>query len=71
MGPCQGRLCGPTVAAIVAAERGMAEADVPPYRPRAPYKPITLGALASLARADVSLHTAVSGTGRTATLDDV
>ena len=71
MGPCQGRLCGPTVAALVAAERGMREDSVPPYRPRAPYKPITLGALASLARADVSLHTAVSGTERTTSLDNV
>ncbi len=71
MGPCQGRLCGPTVAALIAAERNMAEADVPPYRPRAPYKPVTLGALASLARADISLHTAVSGTQRVASLDNI
>lgn len=71
MGPCQGRLCGPSVAALIAAERAMDESEVPPYRPRAPYKPVTLGALAALARADVSLHTAVSGTERLASLDNV
>ncbi|MGE0095641.1 MAG: NAD(P)/FAD-dependent oxidoreductase [Alphaproteobacteria bacterium] len=47
MGPCQGRMCGPTVAALVADTRKMPEASVPPYRPRAPYKPVTLGALAA------------------------
>jgi len=47
MGPCQGRMCGPTVAALVADTRKMSEAAVPPYRPRAPYKPVTLGALAA------------------------
>ena len=46
MGPCQGRLCGPTVAAIIASERGIPEAEVPPYRPRPPFKPVTLAALA-------------------------
>ncbi len=48
MGPCQGRMCAPTVAAVIAAERGVDESAVAPYRPRAPYKPVTLGALASL-----------------------
>ena len=50
MGPCQGRLCAPTVAALIAEARGMAPGDVAPYRPRAPFKPITLGTLAAGAR---------------------
>lgn len=48
MGPCQGRICGPIVSAVIAAERGVALAEVGSYRPRAPYKPITVGAIAGL-----------------------
>jgi NADPH-dependent 2,4-dienoyl-CoA reductase/sulfur reductase-like enzyme len=47
MGPCQGRFCGPTVAALIAEERGVAIEAVGTYRPRAPYKPITVGELAA------------------------
>jgi NADPH-dependent 2,4-dienoyl-CoA reductase/sulfur reductase-like enzyme len=50
MGPCQGRLCAPTVAALIAETRGMAPEDVAPYRPRAPFNPITLGTLAAGAK---------------------
>ncbi len=46
MGPCQGRLCGATVAALIAEARGVPVEQVGAYRPRAPYKPITVGALA-------------------------
>jgi octopine oxidase subunit A len=46
MGPCQGRLCGPAVAAVVAAARGVPIAEAGTFRPRAPYKPITIGTLA-------------------------
>lgn len=49
MGPCQGRLCGPTVAALIEAERGLPPGTAGLTRPRAPYKPITVGALAGLA----------------------
>lgn len=45
MGPCQGRLCAPTVAALIAETRGVGPEEVPPLRPRAPYKPITVGLL--------------------------
>lgn len=48
MGPCQGRLCGPTVSAVMADTLGKPIQDIGAYRPRAPYKPITLGALAGL-----------------------
>jgi len=46
MGPCQGRVCGPLVGAVIARERGVPIAEIGNYRPRAPYKPITLGTLA-------------------------
>jgi NADPH-dependent 2,4-dienoyl-CoA reductase/sulfur reductase-like enzyme len=48
MGPCQGRVCGPLVAAIVADVHGKPIAEIGTYRPRAPFKPITIGALADL-----------------------
>jgi bacterioferritin-associated ferredoxin len=48
MGPCQGRICGPIVAAIIADVYGKPIAAIGTYRPRAPFKPITVGALADL-----------------------
>ena len=48
MGPCQGRMCGPSVAQVVAAARGVPVEDVAPLRPRFPTKPLTLGELATL-----------------------
>ena len=47
MGPCQGRLCGPIVGAVIARARGLPIAEIGNYRPRAPYKPLTIGALAA------------------------
>ena len=52
MGPCQGRICGPVVAAIAADMLGKSIAEIGTWRPRAPFKPITVGALADLAAAD-------------------
>lgn len=48
MGPCQGRLCGPTVSAIIAAATGRTMDDIGAYRIRPPLKPISLGELARL-----------------------
>jgi len=48
MGPCQGRLCGPVASTIIASERGLPVAEIGAFRPRAPYKPITVGALAGV-----------------------
>ncbi|MDP2243388.1 NAD(P)/FAD-dependent oxidoreductase [Pseudomonas sp.] len=48
MGPCQGRMCGLTVAQIIAAERNVAIDQVGYYNIRAPIKPLSLGELASL-----------------------
>jgi len=49
MGPCQGRLCGPTVTGIIAQARGVSPAEVGPYRIRPPLKPLKMGELAALA----------------------
>src|SRR5581483_4919483 len=49
MGPCQGRLCGPLVTAIMAGTLRKPIPEIGTYRPRAPYKPITVGALAGIA----------------------
>ena len=46
MGPCQGRICGPVAAAIIAEALGRPIAEIGAWRPRAPFKPITVGALA-------------------------
>jgi NADPH-dependent 2,4-dienoyl-CoA reductase/sulfur reductase-like enzyme len=48
MGPCQGRLCGLTVAEIMADERGLSPGDIGHYRLRPPVKPMTLGEIAML-----------------------
>ncbi len=48
MGACQGRMCGATVARLIAETRGVAPEEVSPLRPRAPYKPLTIGQLAGL-----------------------
>jgi NADPH-dependent 2,4-dienoyl-CoA reductase/sulfur reductase-like enzyme len=48
MGPCQGRLCGLTVAEVIAAARGVPVPNVGYYRLRFPIKPLTLGELAAL-----------------------
>ncbi|MCQ4162578.1 (2Fe-2S)-binding protein, partial [Roseomonas sp. GC11] len=48
MGPCQGRMCGTTVAALIAETRGITMEEAGTLRPRAPYKPITVGDLANL-----------------------
>jgi NADPH-dependent 2,4-dienoyl-CoA reductase/sulfur reductase-like enzyme len=48
MGPCQGRYCGLSVTMLLAQVHGMAPDAVGAYRIRPPYKPVTLGELASL-----------------------
>ena len=52
MGPCQGRICGPVVAAIAADMLGKSIAEIGTWRPRTPFKPITVGALAELEAPD-------------------
>ncbi len=48
MGPCQGRYCGLTVTALLAAANGRTEDDTGYYRIRPPLKPVTLGELAAM-----------------------
>lgn len=52
MGPCQGRQCALTVGELIAEARGVAPGAVPPARLRPPVRPLTLGALATLAEED-------------------
>ncbi|MGE3923674.1 MAG: NAD(P)/FAD-dependent oxidoreductase [Lautropia sp.] len=51
MGPCQGRLCGLTVAELIAETRGVPVSEVGYYRLRSPVKPITVAELAAMAPA--------------------
>ena len=48
MGPCQGRICGPIVSAVIADELGRPIGEIGTFRPRAPLKPITVASLADL-----------------------
>ena len=63
MGPCQGRLCMPTIARMVARATGRALADVGFSRPRPPVKPLDLDQLAPV-------HSAAGGTGAGADHDE-
>jgi NADPH-dependent 2,4-dienoyl-CoA reductase/sulfur reductase-like enzyme len=46
MGRCQGRLCGPTVAAMIARATGDSPASAGTYTTRVPVKPVSFAALA-------------------------
>jgi NADPH-dependent 2,4-dienoyl-CoA reductase/sulfur reductase-like enzyme len=59
MGPCQGRLCNLTVTEMVAAQRGVAPAEVGSYRARPPFKPVTLGEYASLPQTNAAVKAVV------------
>ncbi|KQU51172.1 FAD/NAD(P)-binding oxidoreductase [Bosea sp. Leaf344] len=59
MGPCQGRLCGPTVVELIAQAQGLSPAEVGYYRLRPPVKPITLGELAALPQSDAAVKAVV------------
>jgi bacterioferritin-associated ferredoxin len=48
MGPCQGRMCGPIAAEVLAEARSVPVEAIEPYRGRFPTKPLTLGELAAL-----------------------
>lgn len=59
MGPCQGRLCGPTVVELIAQAQGLSPAEVGYYRLRPPVKPITLGELAALPQTEAAVRAVV------------
>jgi bacterioferritin-associated ferredoxin len=48
MGPCQGRMCGLTVAEVIADARDKPVEEIGYYRLRPPIKPMTLGELAAM-----------------------
>jgi len=50
MGPCQGRMCGSSVAEVLAGARGLHPREIEPYRTRFPARPLTVGELAGLGR---------------------
>ncbi|MBD1551560.1 NAD(P)/FAD-dependent oxidoreductase [Pseudomonas typographi] len=60
MGPCQGRLCGPTVVELLADEGRISPAQVGTYRLRAPIKPLRLAEIAGLPATSAAIH-AVTG----------
>ncbi|PZN98161.1 MAG: FAD/NAD(P)-binding oxidoreductase [Hyphomicrobiales bacterium] len=59
MGPCQGRLCGPTVVELIAQVHGVSPADTGYYRLRPPVKPITLAELAALPPSEAAVKAVV------------
>lgn len=63
MGPCQGRVCGPIVSAVIAEARGVPIGEIGLYRPRAPYTPITLGTLAGEEAGPSPIATTAEGSG--------
>ena len=48
MGPCQGRMCGATIAEIIAESSSVDIAQIGPLRVRPPLKPLTIEQLANL-----------------------
>jgi NADPH-dependent 2,4-dienoyl-CoA reductase/sulfur reductase-like enzyme len=59
MGPCQGRLCGPTVVELIAQAHKVSPAETGYYRLRPPVKPITLGELAALPPTEAAVKAVV------------
>jgi NADPH-dependent 2,4-dienoyl-CoA reductase/sulfur reductase-like enzyme len=53
MGPCQGRYCGLSVTALLAAANGRTEDETGYYRIRPPLKPVTLGELAAMEQSEL------------------
>lgn len=58
MGPCQGRMCGRHIAAMIAAQRGATVGEVPPATPRMPLRPVPIGAVADATVVDPGLFAA-------------
>jgi NADPH-dependent 2,4-dienoyl-CoA reductase/sulfur reductase-like enzyme len=59
MGPCQGRMCGLTVAELIAAERHVHPREVGYFRLRPPVKPITLAELAAMPKPEAAVNAVV------------
>lgn len=52
MGPCQGRMCGPTITEMIAAERRVPPSEIGYFHLRTPVKPLTIAEIAQLAPQD-------------------
>ncbi len=59
MGPCQGRLCGPTVVELIAQANGTSPAEAGYCRLRPPVKPVTLAELAALPQSEAAVKAVV------------
>ena len=59
MGPCQGRLCAPTVTELMAETRGVPMAEIGTYRLRPPFKPITVAEIASLPQTEAAVRAVI------------
>jgi hypothetical protein len=59
MGPCQGRLCAPTVSEIMAEARGVPIAEIGTYRLRPPFKPITVAEVAALPQTEAAVNAVI------------
>jgi NADPH-dependent 2,4-dienoyl-CoA reductase/sulfur reductase-like enzyme len=59
MGPCQGRLCAPTVSEIMAETRGVPMAEIGTYRLRPPFKPITVAEIAALPQTEAAMSAVI------------
>ncbi|MFN3674160.1 MAG: (2Fe-2S)-binding protein, partial [Bosea sp. (in: a-proteobacteria)] len=59
MGPCQGRLCGPSVVELIAQVHGVSPEQTGYYRLRPPVKPITLAELAALPPTEAAVKAVV------------
>lgn len=55
MGPCQGRMCGRHIAAMISEQSGVPMADVAPATPRMPVRPVGIGAIADVNVVDPGL----------------
>jgi len=62
MGPCQGRMCGRHVAAMISRQRGVPIGEVPPATPRMPVRPTPIAAIADQRVTDPGLFTAKDST---------
>jgi glycine/D-amino acid oxidase-like deaminating enzyme/bacterioferritin-associated ferredoxin len=62
MGPCQGRMCGRHIAAMIAEERGVPIGDVAPATPRMPVRPTPISAIADQTVTDPGLFAAKEST---------
>ena len=55
MGPCQGRMCGPALAEIIAAELDTSPAQVGQLKVRPPLKPVPFGEIAAMELENASM----------------